>query len=132
MADAQASGDVPTFELNLDLSPLERWHTIAAAYVDAFDTMVAAPANAELIGALQNVPTAVALLARRALPPRQREDVLALESLLGLPRGFLSLLQLVYEVRRMGERWGGGMVGWDRRFVGWRWVPHSLDAYQHS
>ena len=105
MASAQAwlaSGDVPTFELNLDLPPLERWQTIAAAYVDAFDAMVAAPANVELISALQKVPAAVALLARRALPPRQREDVLALESLLGLPRGLMSLLQMVYEVRGVG------------------------------
>ena len=92
------SGDVPTHELNLDLPPVERWRTIAAAYVEAFDAIVASSANAELFAALQTVPAFVALLARRALPPRQREDVLALEALLGLPRGLLSLLQLVYEV----------------------------------
>ena len=93
-----SGSDVPTFELNLDAPPTERWRTIAAAYVEAFDALVAAPANAQLFASLRAVPSFIALLARRALPPRQREDVLALEALLGLPSGLLSLLQLVYEV----------------------------------
>ena len=65
------SGDIPTYDLDLDLPPLERWGAIAADYKTAFHTILHSEANAELMQAVSRIPAFVAFVARRALPPNQ-------------------------------------------------------------
>lgn len=93
--DGDTVEGLPTFDIDLDLPPLQRWEGVAKAYKDEFLALLCH--NAETISHLGSMSW-LGSLSKYALPQNQRDEVQALSQLLEAPAGMLELVQLVYEV----------------------------------
>ncbi|KAL3908598.1 MAG: hypothetical protein SGPRY_009733 [Prymnesium sp.] len=83
---------IPTFELNLDLPPRQRWAKLAQAYRNRFGILVNRNGDAlRALCASSLAPSA------SSLPPEHQSEVRALARLLRQPVSLLAALQFTYE-----------------------------------
>lgn len=99
---------MPTFVLDLDLSPRERWAPIGAAFRGRFASMLRA--NPGIADALEAVEAfAPSKVLRRWLEAEAEVEALAVH--LGQPAQLIAALQVVYEVFALTELLDGGVCG---------------------
>ena len=100
-----AEDDLPTYDVDLDLPPSQRWRAVARAFRAPFQALL--QRNDDVLGPLRALPSCVGRLVLRTLPGSQREDVEALAALLGCGRPLLAVLQVVYELFSLTDLLGG-------------------------